>query len=85
MDGHLKTTIEISDSLLRQARKQAAREGTTLRSLVERGLHRVIADAKCGAPFKLRQASFSGEGRRADFQDAPWETMRDLIYKDRGA
>jgi hypothetical protein len=34
----MKTTVEISDSLLREARKLARREGTTLRALVEQGL-----------------------------------------------
>jgi len=34
----MKTTIDIADPLLDEARKLAAREGTTLRALVERGL-----------------------------------------------
>jgi hypothetical protein len=82
--GHLKTTIEISDPLLRQARKLAEREGVTLRALVERGLDRVIAERKRTAPFKLRQASFKGKGLQAEFRSAPWEDVRDEIYKGRG-
>lgn len=38
----MKTTVEISDSLLREVRRLAAREGVTLRTLVERGLHHVL-------------------------------------------
>jgi len=38
----MKTTVEISDSLLREARRLAAREGVTLRALVERGLHPIL-------------------------------------------
>ena len=81
----MKTTIEISDALLREARKVAAREGITLRSLVERGLHRVVSETKSpGAPFKLRRASFKGKGLQADQRDASWEKLRELIYEGRG-
>jgi hypothetical protein len=81
----MKTTVEISDSLLREARELAAREGITLRTLVERGLHRVISDTQRGAPFKLRRASFKGKGRQAELSEASWETLRDIAYKRRGA
>src|SRR6516225_2279843 len=80
----MKTTIEISDPLLREARKLAAREGVTLRALVERGLHRVIAERKQGAPFKLRRASFKGKGLRAELRDAGWDRLRGMIYEGRG-
>jgi hypothetical protein len=77
--------VEIADSLLQQARKLAAREGVTLRTLVERGLHRVIAETKRGASFKLRRASFKGKGLQPQLHEASWEKVRDLVYKDRGA
>ena len=60
--GQMKTTVEISDTLLREVRQVAAREGVTLRNLVERGLHRVLAETKDGVAFKLRRASFKGRG-----------------------
>jgi hypothetical protein len=81
----MKTTVEISDSLLHEVREVAAREGVTLRTLVERGLHRVVAETQRGAPFKLRRASFKGKGRQAELSEALWDTLRDLAYKDRGA
>ncbi|MGH7063134.1 MAG: hypothetical protein ACREET_03545 [Stellaceae bacterium] len=77
--------MEISDALLHDARALAAREGVTLRTLVERGLHRVVADTGHDAPFKLRRASFKGEGRQSELGDASWERLRDLAYQDRGA
>jgi hypothetical protein len=80
----MKTTMEISDSLLRDARKLAAREGVTLRALVERGLHRVVAETRTGAPFKMRRASFKGKGLQPEFRDASWERIRDLTYEGRG-
>jgi hypothetical protein len=80
----MKTTVEISDSLLREARKVAAREGLTLRALVERGLHRVIAEAKRTPPFKLRRASFKGKGLRSELRDGSWDKIRQLAYEGRG-
>jgi hypothetical protein len=76
----VKTTVEISDSLLREARKLAAREGVTLRTLIERGLHRVVAETKAAPPFKLRRASFKGKGLHPDLRDASWDEVRDLAY-----
>ena len=81
----MKTTLEISDPLLHEARKAAAREGVTLRALVERGLRRVVAEAKPGKPFELRRASFGGHGLQSDFDGASWDEFRDLAYRGRGA
>lgn len=80
----MKTTVEISDSLLREVRDLAAREGVTLRILVERGLHRVVADAKHSAPFKLRRATYKGKGRQTELVEASWDRLRDLLYEGRG-
>jgi putative antitoxin of VapBC-like toxin-antitoxin system len=80
----MKTTIEISDPLLLQARKLAARQGITLRALVERGLRRVVAEEKPHVEFKLRRASFKGSGLQAHIQGASWERLRDLAYEGRG-
>ncbi len=83
--GVMKTTIEISDPLLREVRKLATRQGVTLRTLVERGLRRVIADTRPSAPFKLRRASFKGKGLQPEFNDASWEKLRDAVYEGHGA
>ena len=80
----MKTTIEISDLLLREARELAEREGITLRALVERGLRRVVTETKASAPFKLRPASFKGKGLHADMRGASWDRLRDLAYDGRG-
>jgi hypothetical protein len=81
----MKTTIEISDALLREARKLAARRGLTLRSLVERGLRRVITEENQNKDaFKLRSATFKGRGLQAELRGASWEKIRDLVYENRG-
>ena len=78
----MKTTVGIP---MHCRAKLAAREGVTLRTLVERGLHRVISDTQRGAPFKLRRASFTGKGRQAELNEASWATLRDIAYKGHGA
>jgi len=80
----VKTTIEISDPLLTDARKIATREGTTLRALVEQGLRQVVAEKKAKRPFKLRKASFKGKGLVPELAEANWDTIRDLSYEGRG-
>ncbi|MGE3282764.1 MAG: hypothetical protein AB7H90_19860 [Alphaproteobacteria bacterium] len=55
-----------------------------LRALIERGLQRVVAELSDGAPFKLRRASFRGEGLQTEFRNASWEKLRDAAYEDRG-
>jgi hypothetical protein len=84
MDGLMKTTVEISDPLLREVRKLASREGVTLRTLIERGLHRVVAETKYAVPFKLRRATFKGKGLQPALRDAQWDSIRELAYGDRG-
>lgn len=79
----MKTTVEIADPLLREARKLAEREGVTLRILVERGLQRVVSEARRPA-FRLRKASFKGVGLQRDMQDADWNRVRDMAYEGRG-
>jgi len=81
----MKTTIEIPDPVLNEARRLAEREGTTVKALVELGLRRVIADKRRGAGFRLRKASFKGQGLQPQLQGASWERLRELAYEGHGA
>ena len=76
----MKITVEISDALIRQAHKVAAREGVTLRNLVERGLHQVVAETERETPFSLRRVTFKGRGLQPDLRGAPWREIRNLAY-----
>lgn len=81
MGTHMKTTIEISDALLADAKRVAARDGLTLRALVENGLRQEIqARSKPSKRFRLRDASFKGKGLHPDVQDLSWSEIRDLVY-----
>jgi len=79
-----KTTLEISDPLLHEVRKIAARECTTLRDLVEQGLRKIVADRKTEPSFRLRKASFSGDGLVDELGEADWHQIRDRAYEGRG-
>ena len=81
----MKTTVEIPDALLGEARKLAAREGTTVRALIEEGLRKVMAERKDVAAFRLRKASFSGQGLQPGAAGASWERVRDMAYEGWGA
>ena len=76
-----KTTVEIPEELLIEAKELAAREQTTLRELVERGLRMVVRRRGRAEPFRLRDASVHGDGLTPEFQDAGWDEIRDALYE----
>lgn len=80
----MKTTIEISDAILEQARDLLSHEKTTLRALVEEGLRLVIENHAKRKPFKLRDVAFQGRGLQPNLQNADWETIRSLAYEGHG-
>lgn len=84
MGTHMKTTIDIADALAELAKQVAAEEGTTLRSLVEEGLRRVLEERGGRREFQLRKASFKGKGLRPEVKDGSWERIRDMAYEGRG-
>ena len=84
MASHMKTTIHIPDSLFEEARRLARRERTTLKALVEQGLRQVVADRKRRPEFRLRKASFKGQGLNPQLAGASWEQIRALTYEGRG-
>lgn len=81
----MKTTVDISDALLKEARRAAEREDTTVRALIEAGLRRVLAERQRKQTFRLRRASFKGRGLQADVEAGSWARLRDLAYEGRGA
>jgi hypothetical protein len=80
----MKTTVEISDALARKARECARREKTTLRELIEIGLRAVLRERRRKGEFRLREASFGGNGLRPEFRGADWERLREAAYEGRG-
>ena len=75
-----KTTIDLPEELLIEAKTFAAQERTTLRELVEHGLRLVLARKASTERFQLRDGSVDGDGLTPEFEDAGWDAIRDAIY-----
>ena len=84
MVTHMKTTIEIADAVLIEAKEVASREKTTLRALVEEGLRQVVEKRKRAPEFRLRDVSFGGNGLRPEMDGQSWTTIRSMAYEGRG-
>lgn len=84
MGTHMKTTVEISDTLLAEAKKIAAREKTTVRMLIEQGLRHVVSQRKRRGQFRLRKVTFAGTGLSPESRAAGWDKLREIAYEGRG-
>lgn len=81
----MKTTIELPDALLQQARELARKEGTTLRRLLEEGLQRSLEARQREKPGPIEFPVYGGSGLTKEFEGAGWERIRDAIYRGHGA
>lgn len=79
----MKTTIDISDSLFKEAKRFTAERGETLRELVEASLHHYLEScrSKRQRSFKLKDCSFKGEGLVEGMREGDWPAIRSLIYE----
>ena len=86
MGARMKTTIEISDALLRAARRLAAERGTTLRAIVETALrrYREAASDPAAARPRLRRHSFRGRGLQPGLSETDCAAIRERAYQGRG-
>jgi enoyl-CoA hydratase/carnithine racemase len=81
--GLVKTTVEITDALLEEAKRVASRESSTLRELIEEGLRRSLEQRRAKKGFRLRRASFRGKGLQPGVS-TNWDLLREIAYEGRG-
>lgn len=87
MGCRMKTTIELSDAVLLAAKDVAARQGTTLRRVVEAALRGYLDEqtARANHHYALRRHAYGGNGLRTEAAEAGWERIRELSYEGRGS
>jgi hypothetical protein len=85
MVAHMKTTIEIPDPLLRRAKALAAKQGASLKELVELALrHFLESQPAASGRFTLKDCSFTGDGLQPGVSLSDWTALRASMYEGRG-
>jgi len=85
MGTHIKTTVDISDDLLKRSKRFAHQENRTLRELIEEGLDLVLLRGEKKPATAAKLPTSGGDGLTAEFAGAGWEKFRDEIYRSHGA
>ena len=86
MLSHMKTTINMSDSLFSQVKKLAENRGTTFKAVVESAVRMFISvEDQKKRSFKLKTHTFSGEGLQDGLKESDWSEIRRRIYEGRGS
>jgi hypothetical protein len=71
----MKTTIQISDNLYKEMRKLAQREQRTIKAIVEESLRRTLSERQRGRRFRLRKATFKGNGLQPHLAGTSWDQI----------
>ena len=71
---HMKTTLDISENVMRQLKQEAARTGRTMSELVESALCEALASRKTPVP-RIELPMFSGGRPRVDISN------REMLYE----
>jgi hypothetical protein len=77
--AHMKTTIDIADKLLIEAKQTASSENRTLREIVEASLRKYLSEKKSKSNFELKNKSFTGLGLLPG-ASLDWTDLSEKIY-----
>jgi hypothetical protein len=81
----MKTTVELPEDLVKQARRVAKAESSSLRALVEEGLQRALESRRRRTVRELDFPTYGGSGLTDEFKDVDWARIRDEVYRGHGA
>lgn len=75
----MKTTIDITDNLLMEAKLTASQENRTLREIIEASLRKYLSEKKAKSDFELKNRSFSGLGLQTG-ASLDWSVLSETVY-----
>jgi hypothetical protein len=75
----------MGDGLYERLRKIAEQERTTMRCLVEEGLHSVLPKHERHEKYVFTPVTFKGNGLTEEFRAAEWGAVRQATYEGRGS
>ena len=78
MVSHMKTTIDIAEPILRQAKKVAGEEGVTLRELAEEGLEMALQKRAARKNKGFNLVTFGDA--KGEPVSVDWEALRGFVY-----
>ena len=81
MGTHMRTTIDIADALLIEAKQLAAEQRTTLREIFEEGLRAALERRRGQPKFKLRNLAVGGNGLQPPWSEDDWGAIRAASYE----
>ena len=81
---HMRTSIDMPDALLDDARRLAQDTGVTLRELVIQGLREVVVRCQASQThgYRLPACQVGGQGLQPGVADLRWESLRDLVHAE---
>ena len=77
--SNMKTTIDITDNLLVEAKLTASQENRTLREIIEAALRKYLSEKKAKYDFELKNVSFGGVGLQTG-ASLDWSDLSEKIY-----
>ncbi|MBK8394932.1 MAG: type II toxin-antitoxin system VapB family antitoxin [Leptospiraceae bacterium] len=77
--SNMKTTIDITDNLLNEAKLIASQENRTLREIIEASLRKYLTEKKAKSNFELKSKSFCGSGLQPE-ASLDWSYLSEKIY-----
>ena len=79
---HMRTTLELPDTLFKRAQKLARARGVPFRALVAEALQKLLTAQAPAEQYRLPDTTFGGDGLVDGLPDLQWDRIRHLVYEE---